>query len=60
MRFGPGYTPDVIKWLLAANVVCFLAAFILFVIEAWWHKSLTAAGLAAWVLVAVVDTADAL
>ncbi len=25
MRFGPGYTPDVIKWLIAANVVCFLA-----------------------------------
>lgn len=40
--------------------VCFLAALILFVIEAVWHKSLTAAGLAAWVLVAVVDTGDAL
>lgn len=40
--------------------VCFLVAFILFVIEAWWHKSLTAAGLAAWVLVAVVDTWDSL
>ncbi len=40
--------------------ICFLVAFILFVIEAVWHKSLTATGLAAWVLVAVVDTADTL
>ncbi len=42
------------------KLVCFLVAFILFVVEAVWHKSLTAAGLAAWVLVAVVDTADTL
>lgn len=40
--------------------VCFLVAFILFVVEAVWHKSLTAAGLAAWVLVAVVDAGEAL
>jgi membrane associated rhomboid family serine protease len=24
MRFGPGFTPDVIKWLIAANVAVFL------------------------------------
>lgn len=44
------------KW----KFVCFLAALIFFVIEAAWHRSLTAAGLAAWILTAVVDTADAL
>jgi len=40
--------------------VCYLVALILFVVEAVRSKSLTAAGLAAWVLVAVVDTAEAL
>jgi hypothetical protein len=45
---------------LELKLVCYLAAFILFVIETIRTKSLTAAGLAAWVLVAVVDTADAL
>lgn len=38
--------------------VCFLVALVLFVVETVRTKSLVAAGLAAWVLVAAWDAAD--
>ncbi len=41
-----------------ARLICYLVALILFVVETVRTKSLVSAGLAAWVLVNVVDTAD--
>lgn len=43
----------------AARFICFFVAFVLFVIEAVRSKSLVAAGLAAWVLVALWDAGEA-
>lgn len=40
------------------RLVLYVAAFVLFVVEALWHRSLTAAGLAVLTLIPLWDTAE--
>lgn len=40
------------------RLICYVAVFVIFVVEALWHRSLTAAGLAVLTLVPLWDTAE--
>lgn len=45
---------------LELRLILYVAAFVLFTVEALWHRSLTAGGLAVVTLIPLWDTAEAL
>lgn len=45
---------------LELRLILYVAAFVVFCVEAVWHRSLTAAGLAAVTLVPLWDTTEAI